>query len=129
MLVQLLNKYSLRGHFLHPSTLLSQRLYQLEGLVADNLPHVQRHLIANGVRSNMYAYEWFLSVFARSCPLDVVYRIYDLLFLDGVETIFQFAIALLDKNDVTILGLEYDDLINFLNDHLMDAYKVRQCHL
>ncbi|OBZ82876.1 hypothetical protein A0J61_09077 [Choanephora cucurbitarum] len=47
--VQLTNKYNLRGHFLPQSELLSQRLYQLEGLVADHLPHIQRHFEAHGI--------------------------------------------------------------------------------
>lgn len=124
VLVQLLKNYNLRGHFLPQSELLSQRLYQLEGLVGDNLPHVQRHLISNGVRSNLYAQQWFVTVFAFKFPLDTVFRIYDMLFSEGIETLFQFSIALLSKNQSTLLGLEYDDLINFLKNDLLLAYKV-----
>jgi hypothetical protein len=124
VLVQLMNKYNLRGHFLPQSDLISQRLYQLEGLVADNLPHIQRHFEAHGVRSNIYAYQWFSTLFAFKFPLDTVFRIYDMIFAEGMETLFRFSLALLERNQSTILSLEFDDLVNFLKNDLLEVYKV-----
>ena len=124
VLVQLMNKYNLRGHFLPQSDLLSQRLFQLEGLVADHLPHIQRHFEAHGIRSNVYAYQWFSTLFAFKFPLDTVYRIYDMIFAEGIETLYRFSIALLQKNQSTILSLEFDELINFLKNDLLEVYKV-----
>ncbi|OBZ83635.1 GTPase-activating protein GYP5 [Choanephora cucurbitarum] len=123
VLVQLMNKYNLRGHFLPQSDLLSQRLFQLEGLVADHLPHIQRHFEAHGIRSNVYAYQWFSTLFAFKFPLDTVYRIYDMIFAEGIETLYRFSIALLQKNQSTILSLEFDELINFLKNDLLEVYK------
>ncbi|KAG2201062.1 hypothetical protein INT47_010814 [Mucor saturninus] len=123
VLVQLMNKYNLRGHFLPQSDLISQRLYQLEGLVADNLPHIQRHFEAHGVRSNMYAYQWFSTLFAYRFPLDTVFRIYDMIFAEGIETLLRFSLALLDRNQATILSLEFDDLVSYLKNDLLDVYK------
>lgn len=124
IIVQLMNKYDLRGHFLPQSDLLSQRLYQLEGLVADHLPHIQRHFQAHGVRSNMYAYQWFSTLFAYKFPLDTVFRIYDMIFAEGIETLHRFSVALLEKNQSTILSLEFDDLVNFLKSDLLEIYMV-----
>lgn len=123
VLVQLMNKYNLRGHFLPQSDLISQRLYQLEGLVADNFPHIQRHFEAHGVRSNMYAYQWFSTLFAYKFPLDTVFRIYDMIFAEGIETLLRFSLALLEKNQATILSLEFDDLVNYLKNDLLEIYK------
>ncbi|KAF1797508.1 rab-GTPase-TBC domain-containing protein [Mucor lusitanicus] len=122
VIVQLMNKYDLRGHFLPQSDLLSQRLYQLEGLVADHLPHIQRHFQAHGVRSNMYAYQWFSTLFAYKFPLDTVFRIYDMIFAEGIETLHRFSVALLERNQSTILSLEFDDLVNFLKSDLLEIY-------
>jgi hypothetical protein len=126
VLVQLMNKYSLRGHFLTQPDLISQRLYQLEGLVGDHLPHVQRHLLQQGVRSNAYAYQWFSTLFAFRFPLETVFRIYDMIFAEGVETLFRFSLALLERNQSTLLSLEYDDLIQFLKSDLLNVYKVKR---
>lgn len=97
VLVQLMNKYGLRGHFLPQSNLLSRRLYQLNGVVGDQLPHLQRHFEAHCVKSNAYAYLWFSILFVYKFPMDTVYRIYDMIFAEGIETLFRFSLALLEK--------------------------------
>lgn len=124
VLVQLMNKYGLRGHFLPQSDLLSRRLYQLSGLISDHLPHLQRHFEAHGIKSNTYAYQWFSTLFAYKFPIDTVYRIYDMIFAEGMETLFRFSLALLEKNQSILLSLEYDDLIGFLKNNLLQVYQV-----
>lgn len=124
VLVQLMNKYGLRGHFLPQSDLLSKRLYQLSGLISDQLPHLQRHFEAHGIKSNTYAYQWFSTLFAYKFPIDTVYRIYDMIFAEGMETLFRFSLALLEKNQSILLSLEYDDLIGFLKNNLLQVYQV-----
>ncbi|KAI7908130.1 rab-GTPase-TBC domain-containing protein [Cokeromyces recurvatus] len=122
VVVQLMNKYNLRAHFLPQSDLLSQRLYQLEGLIADHLPHIQRHLKEYGVKSSIFAYPWFSTLFSFKFPLDAVYRIYDVIFTEGIMSLFRFALALLEKNQSTILSLEFEDLTNFLKNGLLEIY-------
>ncbi|KAG1218193.1 hypothetical protein G6F35_008517 [Rhizopus arrhizus] len=123
VLVQLMNKYGLRGHFLPQSNLLSRRLYQLNGVVGDQLPHLQRHFEAHCVKSNAYAYQWFSTLFVYKFPMDTVYRIYDMIFAEGIETLFRFSLALLEKNQPILLSLEYDDLTDFLKNNLLYIYQ------
>ncbi|KAI8967703.1 rab-GTPase-TBC domain-containing protein [Mycotypha africana] len=123
VLVQLMNKYNLRGQFLPQPELLHTRLYQLEGLIGDYLPHVQRRLKNHNIQTNMYAQSWFGTMFACKLPLNCVSRIYDIIFAEGFEAMFKFAIALLEKNQATILSFEFDELVNFLKGDLFEAYK------
>jgi hypothetical protein len=124
VLVQLMNKYGLRGHFLPQADLIAQKLYQLEGLVADHLPHIQRHFEGQGVRASVYAHQWFSTLFVYKFPLDTVFRIFDMIFAEGIETLLRFSLALLEKNQSTILSLEFEDLVNFLKNDLLDVYQV-----
>lgn len=124
VLVQLMNKYGLRGHFLPQPDLLSRRLYQLNGLLADHLPHLHRHFEAHDIKSNMYAYQWFNTLFAYKFPMDIVFRIYDMIFAEGIETLFRFSLALMEKNQSTLLSLEYDDLTLYLKNKLLFIYQV-----
>lgn len=124
VLVQLMNKYNLRNHFVPQSELISQRLYQLEGLIADYLPHIQRHFEIHGIRSNTYAYQWFSTLFTFKIPIDTVFRIYDIILSEGLETLLRFSLALIEKNQATILSLEFDDLVHYLKNDLLEPYKV-----
>lgn len=125
VLVQLMHRYGLRGHFTPQLDLLSQRLYQFDGILSDYLPHVHRHFEAQGIRSSMYASQWFMTLFAYRFPLDFVFRIYDLLLDEGIDVIYSFGIALIKKNQANILGLEFDALVNYLKTDMVDIYKVK----
>lgn len=59
-------------------------------------------------------------------PLEVVYRILDSVFAEGIEAMFRFALALLRKNEEKLITLEFEDCLNFLKLHLVDAYMVAQ---
>ncbi|KAI8878085.1 TBC-domain-containing protein [Backusella circina FSU 941] len=122
MLVQLLQQYGLRDHYTPQMNLLRQRLYQFDGLLHDMLPHIYRHLNEQGVKSNMYVSQWFLTLFAYKFPLKVVFRIYDILFVKGVDCLFQIGLALLKKNQSTLLALEFEALVDFLKDDMLAIY-------
>ena len=61
---------------------------------------------------------------SHSFPLDVVFRIYDHVLANGIEAIFGFSIALLHKNEETLLKMKFDEILGFLNMKLFDIYKV-----
>ena len=66
-------------------------------------------------------------IFSRSSyrfPLEVVYRILDSVFAEGIEAMFRFALALLNKNESKLLTLEFEECLNYLKLNLLDAYMV-----
>ncbi|KAI7894656.1 rab-GTPase-TBC domain-containing protein [Mucor mucedo] len=123
VLIKLMKQYGLRGHFTPEMDGLQLRLYQFDALVQEHLPHVARHLIGQGINSTMYASQWFMTLFAYKFPLNLVFRIYDVIFTEGIGSIFKFAIALLKKNQTTILGLDFEHLLHFLKNGLFEQYK------
>ncbi|KAI9272577.1 rab-GTPase-TBC domain-containing protein [Sporodiniella umbellata] len=123
VLVQLLGKYDIRQQFTPQMDLLLLRLYQFDGLLQDRLPHVYRHFNQQGIRSNMYASQWFLTLFAYKFPLEVVYRVYDLLFVEGVNCLFAIGLALLAKNQATLLSLDFDHLVSYLKEDMLTVYQ------
>ncbi|KAI8382426.1 rab-GTPase-TBC domain-containing protein [Blakeslea trispora] len=123
ILIQLMNQHGLRGHFTPEMDGLQLRLYQFDALVQEYLPHVARHLKQQGVNSTMYASQWFLTLFAYKFPFNLVFRIYDVIFAEGISVIFKFAIALLKRNQTTILGLDFEHLLDFLKNGLFEEYK------
>jgi hypothetical protein len=103
---------------------LQQRLYQFSSLLSQILPKLHTHFHLHGIHSAMYASQWFLSLFAYTYPLPLVFRIYDVVFAEGApETIMRVAIALLKKNEEKLLEFgEFEDLLDFLTSRLYEAY-------
>ncbi|KAI8342298.1 rab-GTPase-TBC domain-containing protein [Chlamydoabsidia padenii] len=123
VLVQLMDRYQLKGHFAPQLNLLHQRMYQLDGLIHDQLPHIYRHFENQGIRSNMYASQWFMTLFAYKFPFHFVFRVYDLILAQGIEALHRLAIALLEKNQSIILSMEFDTLLQFLKNDVLEVYK------
>ncbi|KAK9477670.1 rab-GTPase-TBC domain-containing protein, partial [Lipomyces japonicus] len=122
LLVELMKTYKLRELFLPEMPGLHTKLYQFDRIIEDDVPHVHVHLARQGVRSSMYASQWFLTFFAYKFPLQIVLRIFDVVVAEGLEAILRFGVALIRKNADAIVRLEFEELLNFLKNNLFDVY-------
>lgn len=124
MLVKLMNKYQLRDMFINDMPGLHLHLYQFERLLEDFEPALYCHLHRRGVSPQLYATQWFLTLFAYRFPLQLVLRIYDLILSEGLEgAILKFGIVLMQKNAQTLLGMkDMSQLSTFLKERLFDVY-------
>ena len=128
LLVKLMNKYGLREMFINDMPGLHRSLYQFERLLEDLEPALYVHLRRRGVPPQLYATQWFLTLFAYRFPLQLVLRIYDLIFEEGLEiTILKFAIAIMRRNAEALLSMkDMSPLTTFLKERVFDAYIDKQ---
>ncbi|TBU54441.1 RabGAP/TBC [Dichomitus squalens] len=125
LLVRLMHSYDLRGHFLPEMPRLQLRLgNQFERLLEEVLPVLYLHFVRQGVKASMYCSQWFLTMFSYRFPMEIVFRIYDNCLASGIEAMFAFSMALLSKNEATLLSLKFDQLIQFLNQRVFDVYQI-----
>jgi hypothetical protein len=54
-----------------------------DGLFLKRLPKLHRHFEAHGVKSEMFLFNWLLTVFAKALPIDVAARMWDAFLLLG----------------------------------------------
>ena len=124
LLVRLMNHYHLRDLFIKDMPGLHLHLYQFERLLEDTEPAVYCHLHRRHVSPQLYATQWFLTLFAYRFPLQLVLRVYDLILSEGLEgAILKFGIVLMQKNAETLLGMnDMATLTTFLKEKIFDAY-------
>lgn len=60
-LVRLMKSYDLRGHFTPNMPSLQLRLFQFDCLIEELLPLLHKHLVRCGIKSSMYASQWFMT--------------------------------------------------------------------
>jgi hypothetical protein len=125
VLVRLMMSYDLRSHYSPNMPGLQMRLFQFDRLVEELIPTVFMHLLRQGIKSSMYASQWFLTLFGYRFPLELVAAVMDLVFAEGVEAVFRFSISLLQKNEMKILELDFEPLLEFLKNSLFEPWKVR----
>ncbi|KAH8717111.1 rab-GTPase-TBC domain-containing protein [Phaeosphaeriaceae sp. PMI808] len=124
LFVTLMNKFGLRDLFVHDMPGLHLHLYQFERLLEEFEPALYCHLRRREVKPQLYATQWFLTLFAYRFPLQLVLRIYDLILSDGLESaILKFGIVLMQKNAEALLGMkDMGTLTTFLKERLFDVY-------
>jgi hypothetical protein len=110
-----MENYDLRQCFVPDLSGLHIRIYQFRELLRQHLPTLSGHLDDLQVEP-AYVSQWFLSFYAVTCPLPMLFRIYDVIFAEGAsETIMRVALSLMRKNQVRILGCtELEDVMQLL---------------
>lgn len=111
-----MEQYDLRSSFTPDLYGLHVKFYQFRELLRDNLPALSDHLDELQVDPAAYVSQWFLSFFAVTCPLPMLFRVYDVIFAEGAsETIMRVALSLMSKNMGRILALqEMEDVLQLL---------------
>lgn len=122
LLVTLMKEYGLRELFCPEMKGLHILLYEFDRLLESYSPVLYNHLVKQGIKSSMYASQWFLTFFAYKFPLDIVLRIYDIIVTQGMESILKFAVNLMVLNETSLLNLSFDKLLEFLKDKLFNIY-------
>lgn len=120
----MMNQYHLRELFVQDMPGLHLHLYQFERLLEEFEPALYCHLHRRGVAPQLYATQWFLTLFAYRFPLQLVLRVYDLILSEGLEgAILKFGVVLMQKNAETLLEMsDMASLTTFLKERLFDVY-------
>ncbi|PVU91356.1 hypothetical protein BB561_004429 [Smittium simulii] len=126
VLDRLMIVYNLRGHYLPNMELLQCRLYQFDKLFEEQYPALFKHFNNEGIRSTMYVSKWFMTLFAYCLPMDLVFRVFDLIFTEGVGVLFQISLAVLKRSQAMLFSLNFEQLIKSLSgDYLFRYYSER----
>ncbi|XP_076626246.1 GTPase activating protein and centrosome-associated [Colletes latitarsis] len=118
VLVKLMYDYGLRDLYKDRFDNLHMRFYQLNRLIEDQLPELYKHFCDRGVETHMFAAQWFLTLFTARFPLYLVFHILDVFFLQGLDTLFQVALALLMLCKKELLQLDFESILKYFRVHL-----------
>ncbi|XP_050304026.1 rab GTPase-activating protein 1-like isoform X2 [Anthonomus grandis grandis] len=113
VLVKLMYDYKLRDFYKQGFENLYLRLYQLNRLMEEQLSPLWNHFMEHKIETHMFASQWFLTLFTARFPLYFVFHIIDVFLLQGIDTLFQMALALLMvcKND--LLQQDFEGILKY----------------
>jgi len=103
---------------------LKKIIFQFRELLKEVLPAVATHLEEHHVELAVLS-QWFLGVFGVTCPLPMLFRIYDVIFAEGyLLTVMRVSLSLMQKNQARILACsEMEDVVRLLLSRgLWDCY-------
>ncbi|RVE53242.1 hypothetical protein evm_002075 [Chilo suppressalis] len=113
LLVRLMYGYGLRELYKDGFEALYMRLHQLDRLMEEQLTDLRAHFQELGVEPHMFASQWFLTLFTARFPLPLVYHILDVFLLQGMDTLFQVALALLSRARKDLLLHDFEGVLKY----------------
>lgn len=113
--VKLMETHGLRNVYSKSLSGLHSRIFQFQQLLSPLSPHLLAHFKNLGVEF-AYLSQWFMTIFATTCPTNTLFRIYDIILAEGAnETIMRVALAIILRNERTLLDMaELEDVLQFL---------------
>ncbi|CED83062.1 Ypt/Rab GTPase activating protein [Phaffia rhodozyma] len=75
----------------------------LQDLLKQELPQLDIHLTELGVEVAAVSFGWFLSLFTDCLPVETLFRVWDVFFVEGFDFFFRCALAVLKANQTTLL--------------------------
>ncbi|KAK3867460.1 hypothetical protein Pcinc_027094 [Petrolisthes cinctipes] len=94
---------------------LQVQMYQLSRLLHDKLRALYDHLENNEVTPQLFAAPWFLTLFSSQFPLSFVSRVFDLLFMEGIESVFRVALVLLRIHEEAMLACDsFEQIMDYI---------------
>ena len=127
VLIRIMETHELRNLYLPGMSGLHSLSSNLSHLLAQRLPTISTHLANLSIEMEMFVTQWFLSMFAVTCPFELLTRILDVIVCSqqkAGDTMLQIAFALLQKNESRICALqEFEDVLRLLlSNEIWTAY-------
>ncbi|XP_076007501.1 rab GTPase-activating protein 1-like isoform X2 [Genypterus blacodes] len=126
VLVKIMYDYGLRALYKNNFEDLHCKFYQLERLMQEQLPDLWSHFQDLNLEAHMYASQWFLTLFTAKFPLCMVFHITDLLLCEGLNIIFNVALALLKTSKEDLLQADFEGALKFFRVQLPKRYRAAE---
>ena len=79
------------------------------------LPELHEHLSKNRIPTDIYASNWFITMFTNDLPFDMAASVLDVYLLEGHTGLLRIALSILTFLKHELLALQYDELMVFLS--------------
>lgn len=126
VLMKVMFDYHTRDMFRNAFEELHLKFFQLQKLMEEHMPDLLAHFEDLGIEVHMFASQWFLTLFTAKFPLNVVFFIIDLFLLQGMDIIFQVAIALLMLSQKELLALDFEGILKHFRVALPKKYRTEE---
>ena len=98
------------------------QFYQLTRLLYDHHRELYEHFEKYEISPVLYSAPWFLTLFASQFPISFVSRLFDFIFLFGLEAIFRVSLSLLAIHKQSLMNCtSFESIIYYLKNDLVET--------
>lgn len=84
------------------------------------LPDLADHFRRNRVPTDIYAANWFITMFCYDLNIDLVLCILDVFLLEGIKSLIRVSLALLSFIEKKLLSMNYEECMEYLSHSQKD---------
>ncbi|XP_046855751.1 TBC1 domain family member 2B-like isoform X3 [Xenia sp. Carnegie-2017] len=116
----------------YSKTLIASQVDQrvLKDLLVEKTPKISEHLDKLKIDTSLVTFNWFLTAFVDSVPIEIVLRVWDALLYEGSKILFRFAVSIFWVNEAEILkitdNMKMFEFLRNMPSQLVDADKLSQ---
>ena len=85
-----------------------------------HLPELAQHFFKMRIPTDIYAANWFITMFCYDLSIDLVLCIMDVFLLEGKKSLIRVSLALLSFMQERILQMEYEECMEYLSHSAKD---------
>jgi hypothetical protein len=79
------------------------------------IPDLANHFKRLKIPTDIYAANWFITMFCYELSLDLVFCILDIFLLEGIKSLIRISLALLQYMESQLLQMNYDECMVYLS--------------
>ena len=109
------HNFQLSEIFKEDMTGLRHHLWVFDKLFEKKLSKLYLHFRCQDISEDLWALKWFLTLFTVGFPENITVFIWDLIILEGFDSIYKLALAVLKINQEKLLKMNTYEIVNFLS--------------
>ena len=122
----IITKSALFPFYSFDDTYMKQRITIFKQILGYNLQELCFHFEDEGIQPSLYIYKWFMSLYAQTLNIDITCRVWDRIFLDGLQVLYRTAIAILAYLQDELIEMDFGEIMMTLgkcSDYITDENK------
>lgn len=96
---------------------MRESIYIHNALLKKYMPKLLAKFEQEGIIAESYCTQWYMTMFAISFPVEIVVRIWDVLFIEGRKTVFRIALAILKINEKKLMESDISETLTTLKEY------------
>lgn len=112
--VEIMKTYKVNLLYRSESDSLLNWMKEFDKWFSKLLPKLYQHMKKECISFEIYAVKWIKTIYSYNFPLELIFRIWDVFFIEGMDFLIWVGLALLDQSEDDLLKMKSMDIMKYL---------------
>jgi len=113
LFIQLMKNYGINELYRNDTNYLQDWMKEFDKWFIRILPKLYHHFKAELVSFEIYASQWFRTIFSYNFPLEMIFRIWDVFLMEGTDFLIWVSLALFSQSEEQLLKMHTMEIMKY----------------